>query len=276
MRTFVTVTCERDKKLQILQSHSLDIFCTKPIHHIVIIQDNCSSLTSWKRSLSPYYGRHRLTLLSRDDFKQFPNSLYDNGYFYQQHLKLEASSIIDTAEYTILDSKNIIIAEFDPKELSGAGNTEGHYHIEHEDMNPWVPWINFIEQKLKYSIPEKFMWPLTPFTFKTKVAKQICEQGIFVKLCNDVHKINRKGLLPSEFILYQFYHDNSINMQYKPIVMDSLQYCGGVNSDFLQDKKIISIKKDSLLLSPEEKQFLIDFLKTKNLKEKLIQSVCAI
>ena len=111
----VTVTCARDRGMQELQSHSINLMLTEPCNHYVIVEDTTLSLEDWHDMLCPYYTSHQLHLISATSLLApecyINDSRIKNGWHRQSVLKLLIATQIQTEKYLILDSKNFFICK---------------------------------------------------------------------------------------------------------------------------------------------------------------------
>ena len=68
LNTIVTITCSRDFEAMKRQARSIDLFVIEQCTHFVVIEDIGIGIDTWKLELQPFYARHKLVLLTADDF----------------------------------------------------------------------------------------------------------------------------------------------------------------------------------------------------------------
>jgi hypothetical protein len=223
MNDLVTVTCNKDKRYMQLQAESIQKFLY-PCAHWVIINEDDVDIDAWEKFLSPFYDKHKLILLSREQL--IPNRhdhtswcLHEvlnhplSGYLLQNVLKLEIAKIIQT-DYLVVDTKNFFIK---PSHLDEWDNYIGSEFVEFIDDVPesflkLFPFatgnksifgeaiVSYAEQ-LNKEIPKYYFSPKTPF--------KICHDVLLPYLIDDqllqlilFNKDMQILASPSEFAFY--------------------------------------------------------------------------
>lgn len=250
MTTLVTVTCEYDKHMQILQSASINRFVTDKCTHIIVVNDS-SDISEWE-CLREFYTTHDLILIHCTQHKNLFLHEVTSGWYNQQLIKLNVSDLISDPYYITLDSKNIFISSVNTGELSteGPGCT-----ILYEHLHPnYQAWIDFLQRKLNMPAPPKLWGHVTPFTFNTSVVKQIRNQLNIFELFIESERISdltpELYPLPSEYFLYSFFRsdhisDNSDNTKLF-IVNNSLAYNPFNFQDNIASAKVTNLGRASL------------------------------
>ena len=213
MKHLVTVTCNKERHLMLLQAESIHKFL-EPCCHWIIVNEKITDIEAWEEYLSPFYSRHELKIISQQQLFENKENIY--GHFTQQVCKLKIANLIKD-DYLILDSKNFFIKPSDINEWDsyiGSGIIEfvNEPPDDYLDYQPYKngndkSWVNAIEQyknmlDLKVT-PLYFLKPITPFKIEYEVLKNsnILDDIFYKLLFIDGRKINY-GI--SEFILYSF------------------------------------------------------------------------
>lgn len=210
MIDLVTVTCDRDLPIMLLQADSIGKFLCEESTHWVIIQSSSKTPEMWMNLLNPYYNKTcSLKVLDGKIFKRAlasnNSSYYKAGWIDQQLLKLLVADRINSDAYLVLDSKNIFIK---PTKISDLPVSEGNSNIVGSDWNKGYRWIDFLVDTLAIPFPSKFWKPYTPFLFKTKTVRKILAHHPKLEYLFDYTYNNLSIQEPvSEFILYSFYTD---------------------------------------------------------------------
>ena len=206
----VTVAYSLEKEMMAVQAQGLELFIEQPCLHRIIIQDKDVPLDEWQRYLKPYYKKHQLVLHSIEEVCRLPEM---NGWYQQQLAKIYVSHKVTTDSYLILDSKNFFIKTFDPDQWAvQEGN--GFPAV------PTVPWkqvvdmpfdemidpfCRLIEYNTNLPRPSFFLRPHPPFKINTARARSMSDYDL-------VPLFTYEGILPSEFILYQYFNkDESVD-----------------------------------------------------------------
>jgi hypothetical protein len=194
----VTVTCDRDRALQRLQSHSFDLFVTNPIEHWVVIETTQWSIDQWIEYLSPFYTRHTLKVVVLPMSRTTPAHW---GWIRQQILKLKIASLVETESYIVFDSKNFAFRAVD---LSTWSIDEGNGRVANEMLQNghWLLWLEHCEKTIGRAMPTSYWSPITPFVFKTSAVRKLLNE-IDVEEIFFSHDISSQ----SEFMLYRFFND---------------------------------------------------------------------
>jgi len=194
----LTVTCDRDKAMQRLQSHSIDMFVTSPCTHWVVIESSEWSPDQWNEYLAPYYTKHSLRIINvpRD------TDLTVEGWVHQQIIKLNVSKILEIDSYLCLDSKNFFVQPIDLAEWPVYEGNNTHCVPDVED-GKWYPWLDYVKQLTGQATEDMIFWhPETPFVIRM-AAMQKLHNAINV---NNVF-LNFKSGAQSEFMLYRYFSE---------------------------------------------------------------------
>ena len=217
MKDLVTLTCNKERHLLLLQAESIQKFLEPCIHWIVVNEKNVN-IESWEEILNPFYDKHELQILTQEML--FENKENIHGFNTQQVCKLAIAKLIKD-DYLILDSKNLFIKPTSIKEwddIIGSGIIE-FIDEPPEDYEKYQPyrrgndkaWTNAIAQyKNMLNVePSYFLMPITPFKIEYDILeKSNLLDDIFYKLLFVDNKIVRYGA--SEFILYSFLANHKI------------------------------------------------------------------
>jgi len=231
VKHLVTVTCNKERNLMLLQAESIQKFL-EPCCHWVIVNEINVDVEAWKEILNPFYDRHELKIIPQHLLFENKENIF--GQYTQQVCKLTIAKMIKD-DYLILDSKNFFIRpssinEWD--EYIGSGILE-FINEPPDDYNKYQPykkgndstWTDAIEQyknilDLKVT-PLYFLTPITPF----KIDYQVLENSnllndIFHKMLFVDDKIISYGA--SEFILYSFLANDKIIPGKNTVIDNSL------------------------------------------------------
>lgn len=250
MNDLVTVTCNLDKKQLLLQAESISKFL-EPCTHWIIINEANPNISSWEKYLSPFYKKHDLKLISRDDL--FKSESFVKGYHLQNVCKLEIGKLIKN-DYLILDTKNFFIKPASIKEWdSYIGSTTIEFSgPPPEDYNKFQPnkfgnnkvWREALECYsvfFKKEIPNYFLCPATPFKIDYGVLKQVFDKNInlysAILFKSDGEMLND----PSEFIFYSFLINKKIYHGINTILNMELNksYTAGFKKNFNFDYELV-------------------------------------
>jgi len=190
----LTVTCDRDFQLMLLQAESIHKF-VNPCVHWVIINEEDVDIEYWKTTLSPYYTKHTLKLLTLKDFKPIDSNI---GWIRQQVLKLRIAEYTDN-DYLILDTKFFFVK---PTDLSfwedklGDGNL---YTLDNSSAySCWRPASALYASKL--NLPElEDIFFTSPFKLKIEYLKNVDMD--FLQECLLIKPENGHA---SEYVLYSY------------------------------------------------------------------------
>lgn len=193
----VTITCTKDKKLQELQSYSINLMIDTPCDHYIVIEDTVLSIDEWYSILSPYYTKHRLhlvpTLLSSEYYAN--DTRIKNGWHRSAILKLLIADKVQSNRYLILDSKNFFIRK---QTLSLWPLNDGNGIVEKYCSHTWKEIDKFC-LKNNIVIPIETYMSATPFVVNTNIVKEI--------LKFDIHSLffKKADWWSSELLLYSIF-----------------------------------------------------------------------
>jgi hypothetical protein len=198
----LTVTCDRDFELMLLQAESIHLFLT-PCTHWVIINEELVDIEYWKTALSPYYTNHTLKLLTIKDFKPINSK---QGWVRQQVLKLRIAEYTDN-DYLILDTKFFFVKSTD---LSFWENKIGDGNLYTLDSSSayscWRPASKLYASKL--GVPElEDIFFTSPFKIKIEYLKKVDMD--FLQECLLVNS-ELGPTYVSEYVLYSYLARNEI------------------------------------------------------------------
>jgi len=188
----ITVTCQRDRELQRLQSQSIDRWVQGHVNHYIVVNELTKDLSSWHELLDPYYTRHTLHL-SLGDTKIIRKSRQCEGWAKQQLLKLRAVQRLEH-KAMILDSKNFFIADTDLSQWAdqiGSGRVNLPRHLPFQSLCKIYGNLLDIE-----ACPEQ-LEPITPFITDPRVIAAMPKQAFEL----DAEWYKTVGI-PSEFLYY--------------------------------------------------------------------------
>ena len=207
----VTVTCDRDIHLALLQAHSINEFLRGTHTHWVVIENSQRSFEYWKSSFQPLYKKHNLHLVQG---KELILSNHLPGYIRQQILKFVIAEKISSKDYLLLDSKDILLRE---TELQDWGSEEGNNliykpfstsstveEILAPELKIYSPFANMTKKIIGANAPSWFWAPATPFRCKTQNVKTLLS-SIDISSVFDPYITNIREV--SEFIIYRFFSD---------------------------------------------------------------------
>jgi hypothetical protein len=222
MKDLVTVTCNKERHMMLLQAESIQKFLEPCVHWIIINEQN-ENINTWKEALSPYYTKHELRLISQETLFENNKNIKFNGKVTQQVCKLAIAKLIK-ADYLILDTKNFFIK---PTSINEWDQYIGSTLIEFIDEPPQdydnyqthrngndATWKSSITQYKKLlNIDKKlfyFLVPITPFKIQYE---PLLSSGLLGDIYNNVlFDVDGNPIHgASEFILYSFLvYDNII------------------------------------------------------------------
>lgn len=209
MNDLVTVTCNRDRDIMLLQAKSIQRFL-EPCRHWVIINEKNPNIGKWQSLLKPYYQNHELIIMPVHNIF----NTYDyNPQFTQQSCKLLMSSKIKS-KYLCLDSKNFFIK---PASILEWSDYLGNGRIEFVESPPedfskyqphpvgqsetWADTIRSYSEKLNKPCPIYYLAPTTPFTIQSDLIETFLDE----KDPTSTLLYRKDGSFvdsPSEFIYY--------------------------------------------------------------------------
>ena len=195
MKHLVTVTCTRDLRQMVLQSHSIAKFVNAKLTHHVFIEDNALPIEYWQSILEKFYsGDKQLCLydIRVDD---------PDGYIRQLYLKIFAAYHVQD-DYLILDSKNFFIKDTTLDYDIPEGSCDMF-----ELLNFGKDFPKWVADNYHLPIPNNLWTVHTPFKMKEETCLRLLELNLL--------EIFRKGLdagcWPSEFVLYSFFAADKYN-----------------------------------------------------------------
>lgn len=194
MKHLVTVTCGRDLRQMVLQSHSIQKFITCPCTHHVFIEDQTLSISELTDILSPYYTKHQLIVYKDDSNPQ----INLNGWYRQQIIKINAVNHINE-DYLILDSKNFFIK---PTSLEYEWPEGSCLLLERAE---WTDkFMSYLKETYHKETPAYHYTQQTPFKIRKSVALRVLELFNLEKMFIDCAE---REIYPSEFVLYAIASD---------------------------------------------------------------------
>jgi hypothetical protein len=259
-----------------LLAHSIDQFVTDPCVHYVVIEDNNTSFSEWLALLLPHYTRHQLKLVH--DY----NLNSDLGYYRQQQIKLQIARHIVSAQYLVLDSKNIF---FKPVSIASwptnHGNLDLHPLENNINFTRYIPWTEYVCGKYNLKKPAIVFNNITPFVMNTNIIKSMLEE---MDLCevlphNTMYTNNR--LEPSEFLLYAIYIHNKIPEVFASTTASpeftswwaSGAWKGAPGRNLETNSLIIGIHKWVHIRLPNKAKSIYNWLLSKGLKKEYLDPV---
>lgn len=240
MTDLVTITCNIERHLMVLQAESVLNFM-EPCTHWVIVNEKDVDVHAWHDILKPYYKHHTLYVIPRRFLLDDERMDELSGHATQQVLKMLVSRLVQK-DYLLLDAKNFFVQPF---KLSTYDDFIGSGYLEKlvkddedsEEVNEepflatslhskyWQGTINVYMDRLGMTeIPKYFLGPRTPFKIDYNLLNERVDLDKFFQelLYWDVDK-NIDN--PSEFLFYSL----AVNDKIKP----------GVNT-MLKDQPMIS------------------------------------
>ncbi len=196
----VTITCNRDVNVMLLQAKSVQQYLKAGTTHWVIINEPEESLfeVDWNYLLSPYYKNHDLKIIYGDPEYW---KLIHNGWIIQQLHKLEISRIVNK-DYMLFDSKNFFVVPTDLEEWTHEGC--GVLISKEINLTIWNLWDQTNSRySLETGIPKltEYYAAETPFIIRDKIVKQAINREGFSKWFVDCYKFADA----SEFIYYSYF-----------------------------------------------------------------------
>ncbi len=240
MTDLVTITCNIERHLMVLQAESVLNFM-EPCTHWVIVNEKDVDVHAWHDILKPYYKHHTLYVIPRRFLLDDERMDELSGHATQQVLKMLVSRLVQK-DYLLLDAKNFFVQPF---KLSTYDDFIGSGYLEKlvkddedsEEVNEepflvsplhskyWQGTINVYMDRLGMTeMPNYFLGPRTPFKIDYNLLNERVDLDKFFQelLYWDVDKNIAN---PSEFLFYSL----AVNDKIKP----------GVNT-MLKDQPVIS------------------------------------
>lgn len=215
----VTVTCNRDYDLMLLQAESISLFLT-PCVHWVIINEEVVDIKQWEVALNPYYKNHTLKILTLKDFKPINSS---QGWVRQQILKLRISEHT-TNDYLILDTKCFFVKHTDLSFWNDKIGDGKVYTLKNSAYSCWAPAATLYSKKLNLPMLEDIIFTV-PFKVKIRYLKNADMD--FLQECLLSSPID--GHM-SEFVLYSYLARNEIKQGTgKVLESDDISYMAPID-----------------------------------------------
>jgi hypothetical protein len=233
----VTVVCERDIQDILLQVQSVDLFVTKPIHHLITVEDGSKSPSWWRDKLNKYYfnSKHTFTLewKQRPDMEPFTEP-FNYGYRRQQVEKMRLAAKSDKEHVLLLDAKNIFIREVDIYQWPYKNGNGITFKLA-DKPDTFFPrqWLEYVHRRTGLPIPNLVPSSMTtPFALTTKYVRDAVSNPEFDSLFYD-----HNGAIPmTETFLYFFYVPEKEIDPPGPIVMGAMNHMKQpVNGDWEQE-----------------------------------------
>lgn len=240
MTDLVTITCNIERHLMVLQAESVLNFM-EPCTHWVIVNEKDVDVHAWHDILKPYYKHHTLYVIPRRFLLDDERMDELSGHATQQVLKMLVSRLVQK-DYLLLDAKNFFVQPFKMStydDFIGSGYLEKLVKDDEdsEEVNEepflattlhskyWQGTINVYMDRLGMTeMPKYFLGPRTPFKIDYNLLNERVDLDKFFQelLYWDVDKNIAN---PSEFLFYSL----AVNDKIKP----------GVNT-MLKDQPMIS------------------------------------
>lgn len=240
MTDLVTITCNIERHLMVLQAESVLNFM-EPCTHWVIVNEKDVDVHAWHDILKPYYKHHTLYVIPRRFLLDDERMDELSGHATQQVLKMLVSRLVQK-DYLLLDAKNFFVQPFKMStydDFIGSGYLEKLVKDDEdsEEVNEepflatplhskyWQGTINVYMDRLGMTeMPKYFLGPRTPFKIDYNLLNERVDLDKFFQelLYWDVDKNIAN---PSEFLFYSL----AVNDKIKP----------GVNT-MLKDQPVIS------------------------------------
>lgn len=212
MKDLVTIACNRDKNLLLLQAESIQKFLDPCTHWVVVNEIDCD-LSVWQKILKPYYTNHKLNLLKRQHFIR--NYTDVSGYALQNALKFLIANFIKD-DYLVVDTKNFFIK---PTNINEWDHFIGNGIIQYIDNVPesiqkiftdikgntrslWIDCIEDYAIKLAMKPLTYHLAPMTPFKLSYEKLKPLMVQDLVKLLIFDINGEPLRS--PSEFCFYTY------------------------------------------------------------------------
>mgnify|MGYP001586876735 CR=1 FL=1 len=194
----LTVVCNRDKDIMLLQAESISLFL-EPCTHYIVINEEVPDINSWKELLQPYYSKHKLIILHyplETYIPRWKNGEQHVGWHRANVLKFLAYKDIQD-DYLILDSKNIFIKNTSIEDFRGqlGCGLFWHYIKDMEEKNAET-FQYYTDVSKKY--PKWICGVEMPFLFEKNVLETIEDLDLFSQWYSD------QPVWPSEPIYYSF------------------------------------------------------------------------
>lgn len=263
-RTLVVVTCYRDLKPLHVMFRSIKKYLEPSNIVIVVNEHDDTKWLTWYDHTSVLLSKHNVKVVYREDFIHSSlNKLNLNldGWWLHGILKLTASSVVDTDEYVLLDSKNFFIRPTSLEKIKRRFGTDVFTDIGW-DIG-WIsavtsrlsnPLINLLSPDYKLLLDSSEM----PYIINTSHARQLIEHfgGLhdFVKwyltVCYNTFACrlatppeDKRQVFVTECYLYELFCSLELGVKHKGEVEK--------NSWVLWNKKYAQIPKEPIDQIPE-------------------------
>jgi hypothetical protein len=197
----VTITCNRDWKIMLLQAKSVEKFLKPGTTCWVFINEPREELfkIDWDTLLRPYYKNHKLKIIHCDP------SHWDkihNGWVLQQVHKLLAVRIVNN-DYMLIDSKNFFVVDTDLSTWKHEGSgVLISKEINEGVWNKWDQTNTLYSAELSYPKIYTYYAAETPYIIRKEIAKNAINKDNFEDWFIDCFN---KGIDASEFIYYSYF-----------------------------------------------------------------------
>jgi hypothetical protein len=231
MTDLVTITCNIERHLMVLQAESVLNFM-EPCTHWVIVNEKNVDVHAWHDILKPYYKHHTLYVIPRRFLLDDERMDELSGHATQQVLKMLVSRLVQK-DYLLLDAKNFFVQPFKLStydDFIGSGYLEqlvtDDEEIEEESffVSPlhskyWQGTIDVYMARLGMKeMPKYFLGPRTPFKVDYKLLNERIDlDKFFTELL--YWDVDKNIANPSEFLFYSL----AVNDLIKPGVNTMLR-----------------------------------------------------
>lgn len=180
MTDLVTITCNIERHLMILQAESVMNF-VEPCTHWVVVNEKNVDVHAWHDILKPYYKYHKLYVIPRRFLLSNASADELPGHATQQVLKMMVAKLVQK-DYLLLDAKNFFVQPFKMNQFDdfiGSGYLESMQKESEDDVEPaekedfvvkplhskyWQGSIDVYMNKLGITeVPKYYLGPRTPF-----------------------------------------------------------------------------------------------------------------
>ena len=248
MTDLVTITCNIERHLMVLQAESVLNFM-EPCTHWVIVNEKNVDVHAWHDILKPYYKHHKLYVIPRRFLLDDPRFDELSGHATQQVLKMLVSRLVQK-DYLLLDAKNFFVQPFTFSvydDFIGSGyleklvdqKNETSDEVEMIDVEDaeeeetesffvsplhskyWQGTINVYMDRLGMKeMPKYFLGPRTPFKIDYKLLNERVDLDKFFDelLFWDVDKNIAN---PSEFLFYSLAVNDKIQPGVNTMLRDA-------------------------------------------------------
>lgn len=263
-RTLVVVTCYRDLKPLHVMFRSIKKYLEPSNIVIVVNEHHDMKWLTWYDRTSVLLSKHNVKVVYREDFIDSSLNKLNlklDGWWLQAILKLTASSVVDTDEYVLLDSKNFFIRPTSLEKIKRRFGTDVF-----TDIGWDIGWISAVTSRLSNPLinllsPDyKLLLDSseTPYIINTSHARQLVKHfgGLhdFVKwyltVCYNTFACrlatppeDKRRVFVSEFYLYELFCSLELGVKHIGEVEK--------NSWVLWNKKYAQIPKEPIDQIPE-------------------------